>query len=76
MQKTAICFTLCLIAGSTSANEEILEEIFVKGRQVNLVGEAISASEGVIGQNEIKNPTASQSWRCSRAYPRHGCHST
>lgn len=38
---------------ASSNHENLIETIVVEGRQTNLVGDAISASEGVIGQNEI-----------------------
>lgn len=43
-----------LIAAQASAHGTGLESITVVGRQTNLVGDAISASEGVVGQEEIK----------------------
>ena len=38
-------------AASGAAN---MESIVVEGRQINLVGEAVSASQGVVGQQEIR----------------------
>lgn len=44
------------IASAAHADEpgSTLEEIVVSGREVNLVGEALSASQGVIGQAELR----------------------
>jgi hypothetical protein len=54
LQKTKVCLVLLLLAGHVSAHDEVLlEEIVVDGRQINLIGEAVSASEGVVGQSEI-----------------------
>ncbi|QHJ09826.1 hypothetical protein FX988_00034 [Paraglaciecola mesophila] len=54
--KSAIATTLtaCLLTNIdiARANDE-LEQITVKGRSTNLIGSAISASEGVVGQEEI-----------------------
>lgn len=41
------------ITVSSNTNEEPIETIIVEGRQTNLIGEAISASEGLVGQQEI-----------------------
>ena len=41
------------LAVSQTAVAEVIETITVEGREINLVGEAISASQGVIGQHEI-----------------------
>lgn len=38
---------------STNAVAESIETVIVEGREINLVGDAISASQGVIGQHEI-----------------------
>ncbi|WP_200894454.1 MULTISPECIES: TonB-dependent receptor plug domain-containing protein [unclassified Sphingomonas] len=38
---------------SPTAAAESIETIIVEGRKINLVGDAISASQGVIGQHEI-----------------------
>ena len=35
------------------AHEYMLEEVVVQGRRLNLTGEARSASEGVIGQEDL-----------------------
>jgi hypothetical protein len=48
----------CLLAAQTapanaSADAKTLDEVVVIGRRLNLVGEAISASEGSVGQAEI-----------------------
>ena len=43
-----------MLATQVSANSDAtLEEILVEGREINLVGDAVSASEGVAGQTEI-----------------------
>ena len=55
--KSAIATTLtaCLLTNieTAHANDE-LEQITVKGRSTNLIGSAISASEGFVGQEEIE----------------------
>lgn len=55
--KSAIATTLtaCLLTNieTARANDE-LEQITVKGRSTNLIGSAISASEGFVGQEEIE----------------------
>lgn len=53
MHKIAVCILLTLVCGQLAAHEEDVETIIVEGREINLVGEAISASEGVVGQQEI-----------------------
>ena len=42
-----------LPVSNSLAHESLLETVYVQGRQVNLLGDATSASEGVIGQDEI-----------------------
>ncbi|MGB1139849.1 MAG: TonB-dependent receptor plug domain-containing protein [Halioglobus sp.] len=37
-----------------TAHDKSLEEITVTGKRVNLIGESVSASEGVVGQAEIR----------------------
>ena len=44
---------LSLVAQGVVA-EETIEAVVVEGRRINLLGEAISASEGVVGQKEIE----------------------
>lgn len=49
-------FTAAALSFSTSnlyGHDEPLETLIVEGKQVNLVGQAISASEGVVGQKEL-----------------------
>lgn len=54
MRKIFIRIILFLLATQVSANSDAtLEEILVEGREINLVGDAVSASEGVAGQTEI-----------------------
>jgi hypothetical protein len=46
---------LCPIGASAHEdNKGVLEEVVVKGRKLNLAGEARSASEGVIGQEDLQ----------------------
>lgn len=45
------CYSLSL---SLQAEENVIENVFVEGREINLLGEAISASQGVVGQEEIR----------------------
>jgi hypothetical protein len=42
-------------SGETAAQQGELQTIIVTGRRLNLVGEAISASEGAIGRQEVDN---------------------
>lgn len=54
MRKLIIILVLPLMASHVSAHDKLtLEEIVIEGRQVNLIGDALSASEGVVGQTEI-----------------------
>ena len=41
------------LAVSQTVVAQVIETITVEGRKINLVGEAISASQGVVGQHEI-----------------------
>lgn len=54
MNKTFLALAL-LLANQVSAHAEeiLLEPLEIEGRGINLVGEAVSASEGVVGQTEI-----------------------
>lgn len=45
---------LILFSCFSAANEQHIETLEVEGRQINLIGEAVSASEGVVGQQEIQ----------------------
>ncbi len=42
-----------LLQSTASADDPALEEVVVEGRRLNLTGEARSASEGVIGQEDL-----------------------
>lgn len=42
-----------LVAGQVVADEDVIETITVEGRKINLLGDAVSASEGVVDQKEI-----------------------
>ncbi|MGX4675350.1 TonB-dependent receptor [SAR92 clade bacterium H246] len=54
MQKLVVSLALLLLASHISAHDEpSLEEILIEGREINLVGDAVSASEGIVGQTEI-----------------------
>ena len=54
MRKLILC-SLSLVCGQLMAAENKQPETMViEGRQVNLIGEAVSASEGVVGQQEIQ----------------------
>ncbi|MBQ0797061.1 TonB-dependent receptor [Zhongshania sp.] len=44
---------LILCGNQVIAAEQKIETVEVEGRHINLVGEAVSASEGVVGQQEI-----------------------
>ena len=46
------CLVLALVSHPLLGHENI-ETIVIEGRQTNLLGEAVSASEGVVGQKEI-----------------------
>lgn len=50
---TALVSALMLSHSSVLAHDDVLEEIVVEGRRLNLTGEARSASEGVIGQDDL-----------------------
>lgn len=39
---------------ATSAHEDLVEEVLVQGRRIVLVGQARSASEGIIGQQDLE----------------------
>jgi len=64
--KFSICLTVwllfCVCAGaqaqgpSASADEEVLEEVVVYGRAQELVGLASTASEGLVGYDDIRLP--------------------
>ena len=43
-----------VLSGATDAPAHELEEVEVVGRRINLVGGAISASEGIVGQQELR----------------------
>jgi outer membrane receptor protein involved in Fe transport len=47
-------FTLLAPLTTIAAQEPVLEEVEVTGRQLNLVGQATSASQGMVGQQEIE----------------------
>lgn len=51
---TFTAIPLSLISLSTFAAYHDIEIVEIKSRQVNLVGDAISAAEGVVGQQEIQ----------------------
>ena len=53
MKRTCIPLALSLTAAAATANENI-EELSVIGRNTNLVGSAVSASEGFVDQSEIR----------------------
>ena len=54
MQKLTVSLFLLLMASYVCSHDEIaLQEIVIEGREINLVGDAVSASEGVVGQAEI-----------------------
>jgi len=46
--------TLCLPVSHVFAHDNNLETVEVTGHKINLIGDTISASEGVVGQSEIK----------------------
>ncbi len=52
--KTLACILLVLLVDQVIAAEQEIETINVEGRRVNLVGDAVSASEGIVGQKEIE----------------------
>ena len=55
MKKTPIALLVlaALQANAHEDNSHDIEKVTVSGRQVSLVGEAISASQGVVGQEEL-----------------------
>lgn len=61
MKRAGVIFIITLSGGlvavetaADNASTPPLEIMMVKGRQVNLVGDAVSASEGLVGQQEIE----------------------
>ena len=50
-----LIFLACMLPEPSAllAHEYMLEEVVVQGRRLNLTGEARSASEGVIGQEDL-----------------------
>ena len=53
--RPGLCFGLCvIIALAIPASATDLEEVQVTGRHINLVGRAQSASQGLVGQQEIE----------------------
>lgn len=54
MKKTGLLFLMALSQQSMAHETLRLETIAVEGRRINLLGEAVSASEGVVGQKEIE----------------------
>lgn len=53
MTRLVLFLFVLFSVGGASAHDFGLETIVVEGRQINLVGDAISASEGIVGQAEI-----------------------
>ena len=53
MGRLKICLVVVLASEAAVADPEI-ETLYVEGRRINLLGEAVSASEGVVGQREIE----------------------
>ena len=51
--RSALWLGCLLLSEPVFALEQSIETVTVEGRQINLVGEAISAAEGVVGQKEI-----------------------
>ena len=47
------CIYLLGFGVQLMAHDDKLETLVVDGRQINLLGDAVSSSEGVVGQNEI-----------------------
>lgn len=46
---------MCLsLAGQAVFADQVLETVLVEGRKINLLGQAVSASEGIVGQKEIE----------------------
>ncbi|MCG8671857.1 MAG: TonB-dependent receptor [Pseudomonadales bacterium] len=54
MRKLFFCTLACISTHSIAAEHAHLDDIVVEGRQQSLIGEAVSASEGVVGQQEIR----------------------
>ncbi|MGJ8678903.1 TonB-dependent receptor [Paraglaciecola sp.] len=53
MKKYTLSLLLLLLSNKLLAHGLSLENITIKGRHINLVGDAVSASEGIVGQDEI-----------------------
>jgi len=50
----ALVVSSALIHSATVSAHDGIERVLVSGHQANLVGQAMSASEGVLGQEEIE----------------------
>ena len=54
---TIAAFAIALAATPVLSHEveddTLIEEVYVEGRSINLIGDAVSASEGIVGQQEI-----------------------
>ena len=53
MRYTALPFPLLLLSQAVNSHGLSIEHIEVNGRETRLIGEAISASNGIAGQDEI-----------------------
>lgn len=54
IERLTIGLIILLSSPMIFAHGSEIENIVVEGRQINLLGEAVSASEGVVGQEEIE----------------------
>lgn len=52
--KRLVCVLCVSFGGQVIAADQSLETVVVEGRKVNLLGQAVSASEGIVGQKEIE----------------------
>ena len=50
----SIPMLLALAAGATSATEHLMEEVEIVGRRTDISGQAVSASQGIVGQQELE----------------------
>ena len=52
--RNKICIAFSFISCNTLAHVQTFDTIVIEGRDVNLLGEAVSSSEGVVGQQELQ----------------------
>ncbi len=55
IKKAMLLVTTTCISSNVHAHSAELDEVVIVGHETNLIGEAVTASEGIIGRNEIEN---------------------